>query len=158
MDDLVSRLARELPDTDRNRYDIAFARGRAQARSALVFGGMAVGAAAGSLAMFLFDPVEGRSRRAELGQRLASLGNDLRRTAEGRATDLRNRTMGTATELGLPGTPASNETRRQDAEELAALGATRRLTSPPAGSAGAARDTSESETNEATAGIPVPKR
>ena len=28
MDDLVSRLVRELPDTNRDRYDIAYERGR----------------------------------------------------------------------------------------------------------------------------------
>lgn len=112
MDDLVSRLARELPDTDKNRYDIAFRRGRAQARSSLLFGGLAIGAAIGSFATLLLDPAEGRSRRAALGQRLSALRNDIRQTVEVRATDLRNRTVGAATELGLPGTPPSNEEAR----------------------------------------------
>jgi len=42
MEDIVGRLLRELPDTDKDRYDIAFARGRAQARSSLVFSGLAI--------------------------------------------------------------------------------------------------------------------
>ena len=127
MDDLVNRIARELPDTDRSRYDIAYRRGRAQARSSLLFGGLAIGSAAGALAMFLFDPVEGRSRRAELGQRLGALGNDLREKADGRGTDLRNRAMGAATELGLPGTPPPNETLRveREQESRAAIESTR---------------------------------
>ena len=43
MNDVVVRLLRELPDTDKDRYDIAFERGRAQARSSLLFGGMTIG-------------------------------------------------------------------------------------------------------------------
>ena len=43
MNDVVFRLLRELPDTDKDRYDIAFERGRAQARSSLLFGGMTIG-------------------------------------------------------------------------------------------------------------------
>ena len=121
MDDLVSRLARELPDTDKNRYDIAYRRGRAQARSSLLFGGMAIGAALGSFAALLLDPAEGRSRRAALGQRLGAFGNDLRDAVEGRAKDLRNRTVGAATELGLPGTPPSNEELRMEEAATGAL-------------------------------------
>ena len=105
MDDLVGRIARELPDTDRSRYDIAYERGRAQARSTLLFGGMALGTAVGAAAMFLLDPTHGRGRRIELGQRLGALGRDVSRTVTGRTTDLRNRAMGAASELGLPGTP-----------------------------------------------------
>jgi hypothetical protein len=78
MDDIVGRLMRELPDTDRNRYDVAYARGRAQARSSLVAGGLAVGLAAGSLAMFLLDPHLGRGRRIEFRQRIGNLVTDLR--------------------------------------------------------------------------------
>ena len=49
MDDIVGRLMRELPDTDKDRYDIAYERGRAQARSSLVAGGLAAGLAAGAV-------------------------------------------------------------------------------------------------------------
>jgi hypothetical protein len=119
MDDLVSRLARELPDTSKDRYDIAYQRGRSQARSSLLFGGMAIGLAAGALAMYLLDPRQGNGRRTELGQRLGAVGRDLSRTVAGRGADLRNRAKGAATELGLPGTPSSNAERREEAEREA---------------------------------------
>ena len=69
MDDVVFRLLRELPDTDKDRYDIAYERGRAQVRSSLLFGGMALGLVAGGLGLFLLDPVVGAGRRAQLAQR-----------------------------------------------------------------------------------------
>ena len=114
MDDLVSRLVRELPDTNRDRYDIAYERGRHQARSSLFGGGLIAGLAGGLVAMFLLDPERGRSRRAELGQRLAALGRDLGRGAGRRGHDLRQRATGAAHELGLPGTPPTNEARRAE--------------------------------------------
>ena len=48
MDDVVFRLLRELPDTDKDRYDIAYERGRVRTRSSLLFGGMAIGLVAGA--------------------------------------------------------------------------------------------------------------
>ena len=120
MDDIISRLMRELPDTDKDRYDIAYERGRAQARSSLAGGGLAVGLAAGAALMFLLDPRLGRGRRIELRQRLSGAMNGLRRTLEARRTDLGNRALGAATELGLPGTPPSNEERRA-ADAMASL-------------------------------------
>ena len=115
MDDVVHRLLRELPDTKKDRYDIAYERGRAQARSALLFGGMAIGLVSGALGMFLLDPVNGSGRRAELAQRVRARFDDLRQTLQSRSQDLRNRVVGTATELGLPGTPPSNAERREAA-------------------------------------------
>ena len=66
MNDVVFRLLRELPDTDKDRYDVAYERGRAQARSSLLFGGMTIGLVAGALGLFLLDPVAGSGRRAQL--------------------------------------------------------------------------------------------
>jgi hypothetical protein len=120
MDDIISRLMRELPDTDKDRYDIAYERGRAQARSSLAAGGLAVGLAAGAALMFLLDPRLGRGRRIELRQRLGGAMNGLRRTLAARQTDLGNRALGAATQLGLPGTPPSNEERRA-ADAMASL-------------------------------------
>jgi len=88
MEDIVGRLLRELPDTDKDRYDIAFARGRAQARSSLVFSGLAVGLAVGSAAMFLLDPKSGRGRRLDLRQRIADAVDQLRRTVAARDSSL----------------------------------------------------------------------
>ena len=73
MDDVVFRLLRELPDTDKDRYDIADGRGRAQARSSLLFGGIALGLVAGALGTF-------RLARAEVAQRARAVLNDLRPT------------------------------------------------------------------------------
>ena len=120
MDDIISRLMRELPDTDKDRYDIAYERGRAQARSSLAAGGLVVGLAAGAALMFLLDPRLGRGRRIEFRQRLNGAVNGLRRTLAARRDDLGNRALGAATELGLPGTPPSNEERRA-ADAVAAL-------------------------------------
>jgi hypothetical protein len=112
MDDIVGRLMRELPDTDKDRYDLAYQRGRAQARSSLIAGGLAVGLATGAALMFLLDPRLGRGRRIDLRQRLGGAANGLRRTIAARRTDIGNRALGAATELGLPGTPSSNADRR----------------------------------------------
>lgn len=112
MDDIVGRLMRELPDTDKDRYNIAYERGRAQARSSLLAGGLALGLAAGAALMFLLDPHLGRGRRIDLRQRLSGAMNGMRRTFAARRDDIGNRALGAATELGLPGTPQSNEERR----------------------------------------------
>lgn len=137
MDDIVGRLMRELPDTDKDRYDLAYQRGRAQARSSLVAGGLAVGLAAGAALMFLLDPRLGRGRRIDIRQRLGGAANGLRRTIAARRTDIGNRAFGAATELGLPGTPPSNADRR-------ALEATPTLRTAPrssvAGRTGAERE------------------
>jgi hypothetical protein len=130
MDDLVSRLIRELPDTSKDRYDIAYQRGRSQARSTLLFGGFAIGLAAGGLAVYLLDPRLGHGRRVELGQRLGAVSRGLQRRAGGRGRDLRNRAAGAAAELGLPGTPPSNAERR---EELAGMAGARRMAPRSAG-------------------------
>ena len=105
MRNLVSRLQRELPDTDRDRYDIAYERGRAQARSALLFGGLAFGSLVGAVLMWLFDPTAGRARRAQLAGRATGLRNDLARTTSGRAEDIQNRVEGLAIERGIKEPP-----------------------------------------------------
>jgi hypothetical protein len=107
--DAIGRVQRELPDTDRTRYDIAYERGRAQARSSLLVGGLAVGSALGAGLMWLLDPVYGAGRRAQLGSRLTGLKNDLSRTAGGRRKDLGNRVEGFAIERGIKQPPSSHE-------------------------------------------------
>ena len=89
MNDVVVRLLRELPDTDKDRYDIAFERGRAQARSSLLFGGMTIGLVAGALGLFLLDPVVGSGRRAQLAKRAKAVLNDLQRTIDRRPPEPR---------------------------------------------------------------------
>src|SRR4051812_28473150 len=65
MKNLISRFQRELPDTDKDRYDVAYERGATQKRSGTLFGGLAIGAVAGLVAMYLLDPVRGAARRAQ---------------------------------------------------------------------------------------------
>src|SRR4051812_16754124 len=59
MKNLISRVQRELPDTDKDRYDVAYERGAAQKRSGMLFGGLAAGAVAGLVGMYLLDPIRG---------------------------------------------------------------------------------------------------
>ena len=101
MKDVVARLQRELPDTDKDRYDIAYRRGRAQARSALLAGGLAVGSALGAGLMWLMDPAKGAARRAQLGDRFSGLRNQVSRNVGGKAEDLGNRVSGFAIERGI---------------------------------------------------------
>jgi gas vesicle protein len=108
MEDLVGRLLRELPDTDKDRYDIAYARGRAQARSSLLLGGLALGLALGAAAMSLLDPTVGRSRRAEVRQRLGGMTNQLRQSLEAGRGEISKRASGAAPDRGLPATQTSS--------------------------------------------------
>ena len=130
MDDVVFRLLRELPDTDKDRYDIAYERGRAQARSSLLFGGMAIGLLAGALGLFLLDPVVGGGRRADSP---SERRQSARPAADGRrpGRDVRNRALGAATELGLPGTPQSNVERREAAAATTAALPRHAVRTPP---------------------------
>jgi hypothetical protein len=105
MNDVVVRLLRELPDTDKDRYDIAFERGRAQARSSLLFGGMTLGLVAGALGLFLLDPVAGSGRRAQLARRAKAFLNDLQRTIDrgrSRASDVDSWDAAAATNAASP--------------------------------------------------------
>ena len=116
MQDLIARVIRELPDTDKSRYDIAYERGRAQARSAHFFGGLALGAIAGAATVFFFDPANGRVRRENLARQLTARSNDLRRAIEERWKDVRNRFQGRAMEAGPMEPPEEHPT---DAERVA---------------------------------------
>jgi hypothetical protein len=114
MKDFVSRVQRELPDTDQDRYDIAYERGRAQARSGLLFGGLALGSSLGAALMWLFDPERGKGRRAELASRTEGLRNDLSRTLSGRVKDLQNRAQGFAIERGIKEPPTDGDATRTE--------------------------------------------
>jgi len=89
--DVLNRLQRELPDTDKDRYDVAYERGRAQARSSLLFGGIAIGALVGAALTFLFDPDRGEGRRAQIASRADELRHDLASKASHGAEDLQHR-------------------------------------------------------------------
>ncbi|MFL5681207.1 MAG: hypothetical protein ACJ77B_11470 [Chloroflexota bacterium] len=96
MKNLISRVQRELPDTDKDRYDVAYERGATQKRSGMLFGGLAAGAVAGLVGMYLLDPLRGAARRSQIASRLGGLGNDVARTATAKAEDLRNKAKGAA--------------------------------------------------------------
>lgn len=76
MADIVTEIHKNLPGTDRDRYEIAYQRGRAQARSALVVGGLAVGAAVGAAATWLLDPERGAQRRKLVAERIVALSRE----------------------------------------------------------------------------------
>jgi hypothetical protein len=105
MKDVIAEVQRQLPGTDKDRYDIAYERGKSQARSALTTVGLALGVVAGTALMFFFDPVMGKRRRALLRDKAVAISNDISRTAEDRADDMGNRAKGFAAEHDLPGSP-----------------------------------------------------
>jgi gas vesicle protein len=119
----LARLQRELPDTDKDRYDIAYEQGQSQARSGLLFGGMLAGALAGVTAMFLLDPARGAGRRAQLASRVTGLRNNFARTAGGRAEDLQNRAQGAAIEAGIKKPEAEGSKRSKSAGSAEAASA-----------------------------------
>lgn len=97
----VARLERELPDTDKDRYDRAYERGRAQVRTIYVVGGLAVGIGAGVAAAILMDPQRGAERRA----RIARFKDQVARQAAERSRELTSRAKSMAAERGI-GTPS----------------------------------------------------
>jgi hypothetical protein len=116
---ILSRVQRELPDTDRDRYDVAYERGRAQARSGLLFGGVALGSALGAGLMWLLDPERGAGRRTQLTSRLSRVGksgggesnsSSSSGGASGRIKDVQNRLRGFAIERGLMKPPTDTTT------------------------------------------------
>ncbi|HEY0443850.1 MAG TPA: hypothetical protein VGC90_06495, partial [Candidatus Limnocylindrales bacterium] len=111
MKSLFSRVQRELPDTDKDRYDIAYERGRAQSRSSLLFGGLALGALSGLIGMFILDPARGARRRADIAARVGGLRGQVAsatRTASQKATDLAGKAKDTAADRGMSGPGASS--------------------------------------------------
>ena len=55
-----------------------------------ILGGLGAGAAL----MYFMDPERGRTRRAQVQNKMTGLSNDLQRTIEGKSQDLRNRAKG----------------------------------------------------------------
>jgi gas vesicle protein len=97
----VTRLERELPDTDKDRYDRAYERGRVQARTIYVAGGLAVGIGAGIAAAMLLDPKRGQERRAQI----ARFKDQVSRQVADRSRELTTRAKAVAAERGI-GQPA----------------------------------------------------
>ena len=119
---LVARLERELPDTDKDRYDRAYARGRVQARSIYLALGIAAGVAAGIAVAALLDPRHGKERRDRLTRRTSELTEGLTARAASPARVAQERARSLAQERGLaeaevevPLASASDEPRVEDA-------------------------------------------
>ena len=104
MKDIAAEVQRNLPGTDKDRYDIAYARGKTQARSALATTGLALGLAVGTALMFFFDPVMGPARRAQLRQRAMGMSKEISGAAESKVEDTPNRAKDLAEEHDMPGT------------------------------------------------------
>lgn len=108
---VMTRLERELPDTDKDRYDRAYERGRVQTRTLFLGVGAAVGIAAGVTAAILFDPQRGPARRARIG---AWKGDVARQLGE-RSKAVADRAKSMASERGIGASKAE-----QAADEIEA--------------------------------------
>ncbi len=69
----AARIERELPDTDKDRYDRAYERGRIRARTIYLGLGLAAGIAAGIAAALLLEPRHGRERREALSRTVSGI-------------------------------------------------------------------------------------
>jgi hypothetical protein len=98
---LVANLERELPTTDKDRYDRAFGRGFARARASFVVVGAATGIAAGIAGAYLLDPQRGPQRRNALRARVRRTTDDVTGQVRRTATMTRDRARGFAYERGL---------------------------------------------------------
>jgi gas vesicle protein len=71
----IARLERELPEPERSRYNRAYLRGRAQARSIWLTVGIAAGISVGVAAALLLEPRNGKARREALKARARTLAD-----------------------------------------------------------------------------------
>jgi len=94
---IIARLERELPDTDTDRYERAYRRGRVQARSIYLGLGLAAGVTAGVVAALLLEPAHGKERRDAIGARTGRLKRDL----SGRVRAVKEQARGIAVEPGV---------------------------------------------------------
>ncbi len=110
----VARLERELPDTDKDRYDRAFERGRVRTRTIYVVGGLAIGIGAGIAAAVLMDPQRGAQRRAQISR----FKDQVTRRVADRSRELSSRAKSMAAERGIgqPSSPATDPVGITDRE------------------------------------------
>lgn len=105
IDGVVSRLQRELPDTDRDRYDRAFQRGWSRARSSYVGVGVVVGILGGIVGALLLDPAKGEERRRHLSAKVREVTDQVSSVAGRQVRDLTARAKHVVEDRGvtLPG-------------------------------------------------------
>jgi gas vesicle protein len=94
---IIASHERELPDTDTDRYERAYERGRVQARSIYLGLGLAAGVTAGVVAALLLDPKHGKARRDAIAGKAGSVTRDL----SGRTKVVSDRVKGIAAERGI---------------------------------------------------------
>jgi hypothetical protein len=98
---LVARLERDLPDTDSDRYERAYRRGRVQARSIYLGLGLAAGVTAGIVAALLLDPKHGKERRDLITNRTSGFTQGVSGQVSGRTRAVTERVCTVAAERGL---------------------------------------------------------
>jgi gas vesicle protein len=104
---LVENLERELPTTDKGRYDRAYSRGWARARTSYIVVGTALGIAGGIAGAYLFDPKQGKGRRDRLTAKVRGATRDVAGQVRRTATYSTDRARGLAIERGLLPKPGS---------------------------------------------------
>jgi hypothetical protein len=98
---LVENLERELPTTDKGRYDRAYERGWARARSSFVVVGAVTGILAGIAGAYFLDPKRGPQRRQRIGSNVRRVTKDVSHQVGRTATMTADRARGFAHERGL---------------------------------------------------------
>jgi hypothetical protein len=113
---LVTNLERDLPTTDGDKYDRAFRRGFARARTSFVVIGAAAGIAAGIAGAYLLDPQRGPYRRERLRTTARRTTKDVSRQVRRTARMTTDRAKGFAYERGILKPEASDEEPAMRAE------------------------------------------
>ena len=117
---IVETLERDLPTTDKGRYDRAYSRGWARARTGFVIVGAAAGIAAGIAGAFLLDPNNGPRRREALRSKVRSTTEGVTGQLSRTATMATERARGLAVERGLI-KPENDDATRQIAATASPL-------------------------------------
>ena len=114
---IVENLERDLPTTDKGRYDRAYSRGWARARTSFIVVGAAAGIAAGIAGAWLLDPKQGPRRREALRNRVRSTTEGVSGQLSRTATLASDRARGFAIERGLikPGEGGDEGAKRIEA-------------------------------------------
>ena len=98
---IISRIERELPDTDKDRYVRAFERGRVQTRTRYVVLGAVAGIAAGILGVLFLDPKQGKGRRDAMALKATSVSKQVSQQVAGKVKYAQDRARGIAIERGM---------------------------------------------------------
>ena len=109
---IVENLERDLPTTDKGRYDRAYSRGWARARTGFVIVGAAAGIAAGIAGAFLLDPNEGPRRREALRSKVRSTTEGVTGQLSRTASMATEKARGLAVDRGLIKPDGADDTKR----------------------------------------------